>query len=155
VTALLRDRIQLPTSPQRLWEILHSPESLARVLPGCQELRSTGPDTYEGTFETRVQFLTLRAKTTARLLDQEPPVRLRLTLDGRPLGLAGGFVVTVLLQMADEPSGTLVEYEMDLEVAGRLATFGTPLLRDTARRQVQELLCNLDRELAREAAGMG
>jgi uncharacterized protein len=155
VTPLIRDRIQLPASRQRLWEILHSPGSLSRVLPGCQDLRSTGPDTYEGTFETRVQFLTLRAKTTTRLLDQEPPDRLRLTLDGRPLGLAGGFVVTVFLQMAEESGGTLVEYEMDLEVVGRLATFGTPLLRDTARRQVQELLCNLERELAREAAGTG
>jgi carbon monoxide dehydrogenase subunit G len=152
MTPLLTDRVALQAPRERLWDILRSPERLARVLPGCEELRAIGPHAYEGTFETRVQFLTLRAKTTARLLDLQPPERLRLELDGRPLGLAGGFIVSVQLELEEDGSGTVVDYAMGMEAVGRLATFGTPLLRDTARRQVQELVWKLERELGREQA---
>jgi carbon monoxide dehydrogenase subunit G len=149
MTQLLADRLALQTPRQDLWDILHSPQRLARVLPGCEELHAIGPDTYEGTFKTRVQFLTLRAKVTARLRDVQPPDRLRLELDGRPLGLAGSFVVSVQLDLEEDGSGTVVGYAMDLAATGRLASFGTPLLRDTARRQVHELVGNLEQEIAR------
>ena len=42
---------------------------------------------------------------------------------------------------------TEVTYSIDLQVTGRLASFGAPLLRDTLRRQVAELIANVDREL--------
>jgi carbon monoxide dehydrogenase subunit G len=150
MTQLLADRIALQVPREDLWDILHSPERLARVLPGCEALHATGPDTYEGMFKTRVQFLTLRAQATARLRDQDPPNRLRLELDGRPIGLAGGFVVSVPLCLEEDGSGTVVGYTMDLAATGRLATFGMPLLRDVARRQVHELVQNLERELDRQ-----
>lgn len=152
MTPLLADRIVVRAPRERLWEILRSPDRLVRVLPGCEELRSVGPDAYEGTFKTRVQFLTLRAHATARLLDQQPPARLRLELDGRPLGLAGAFVVSVPLEFEEDGAGTVVGYAMELSASGRLAAFGAPLLRDVARRQVQELVRNLERELDREPA---
>jgi carbon monoxide dehydrogenase subunit G len=152
MTQLLADRLVLPLPREQLWDILRSPERLARVLPGCEELHATGPDTYEGMFKTRVQFLTLRARATARLRDLHPPDQLRLELDGRPLGLAGSFVVSVQLDLEEDGSGTVVDYAMDLAATGRLASFGTPLLRDTARRQVHELVRNLEREIGRHVA---
>jgi carbon monoxide dehydrogenase subunit G len=152
MTQLLVDRLVLQTPRAELWDILCSPERLARVLPGCEELHAIGPDTFEGTFKTRVQFLTMRAKAIARLRDLHPPDRLRLELDGRPLGLAGSFVVSVLLDLEEDGSETVVGYSMDLAATGRLASFGTPLLRDTARRQVHELAQNLEREISRERA---
>jgi uncharacterized protein len=152
MTHLLADHLALQTPREGLWDILRSPERLARVLPGCEELHAIAPNTYEGTFKTRVQFLTLRAKAIARLCDLHPPDRLRLELDGRPLGLAGSFVVSVLLDLKEDSGGTVVGYAMDLEATGRLASFGTPLLRDTARRQVHELVQNLERETGRQQA---
>ena len=48
---------------------------------------------------------------------------------------------------------TEVSYAVDLQVTGRLATFGSPLLRETLRRQVAVLLANVDRELAERRDG--
>jgi len=69
--------------------------------------------------------------------------------------LAGGFIVSVRLELEEDGNGTVVDYAMDMEAIGRLATFGMPLLRDTARRQVQELVRKLERELSREQAEEG
>jgi carbon monoxide dehydrogenase subunit G len=46
---------------------------------------------------------------------------------------------------------TEIQYVIDLQVTGRLAAFGVPLLRDTLRRQVAELIVNVERELAGQA----
>jgi carbon monoxide dehydrogenase subunit G len=46
---------------------------------------------------------------------------------------------------------TLITYRVDLAVTGRLAAFGRPLLRDTMRRQIAQLVANVERELASAA----
>ena len=44
-------------------------------------------------------------------------------------------------------SGGLRDYAVDLTVTGRLAAFGAPILRDTLRKQVAQLVDNLGHEL--------
>jgi len=150
VTPLLTDQIVVNAPRQFLWDMLYQPEALARVLPGCERLQATAADTYEGVFSTRLQFLTLRTQGTARLCDPEPPARVRLELSGQPLGLAGSFVVSLPLELEAEDGHTLVRYAVEVQVTGRLAVFGAPLLLDTLRRQMAELVRNLEREAARQ-----
>jgi carbon monoxide dehydrogenase subunit G len=128
--------------------VFSSASALARVLPGCESLEETGPNTFRGVLATRLQFLTIRAEVTARLLDLEPPDRLRLELEGRPRGLAGGFRAEIPIELIEEGAATTVHYRVDLTTTGRLATFGAPILRDSFRRQVATLVANLERELA-------
>jgi carbon monoxide dehydrogenase subunit G len=55
--------------------------------------------------------------------------------------------------MEPHDGSTEVSYDVDLELSGRLATFGAPLLREVMRGQVTELVRNLEREVARDRAG--
>lgn len=108
------------------------------------------PHVFRGVLASKLQFLTLRADVEARILDIERPDRLRLEIDGRPRGLVGAFRASIPIELraadSDEP-GTIVQYEVSLTTSGRLAAFGAPILRDTFRRQVAELVANLEREL--------
>jgi carbon monoxide dehydrogenase subunit G len=69
-------------------------------------------------------------------------------MDGRPRVLAGSFRASIPfeLELAGDDR-TRVSYDVDLTVTGRLASFGQPLLRETLKRQVNELVQNLRREL--------
>jgi carbon monoxide dehydrogenase subunit G len=122
------------------------------VLPGCEQLEAAAPHVYRGVLASKLQFLTMRADVEARILDIERPDRLRLEIDGRPRGLAGAFRASIPIELrtADGP-GTIVHYEVSLTTSGRLAAFGAPILRDTFRRQVAELVANLERELGASA----
>jgi carbon monoxide dehydrogenase subunit G len=148
VTLLTEERVHLAVHRDRIWPVFGDAEALCRVLPGCERLESVGPDSYRGVLATRLQFLTIRADVTARLLDLQPPARLRLEIDGRPRGLAGGFRAEIPIALEKSDRGTIVSYRVDLTTSGRLATFGAPLLRDTFRRQVAALVANLESELA-------
>jgi carbon monoxide dehydrogenase subunit G len=154
VTSLTSERVRVSVPRPRLWEVFEDPAALARVLPGCESLEADGPGRYRGVLATRLQFLTLRADATAVLRDLRPPDALTLVLDGRPRGLAGSFSATIPIRLDEvSESVTDVEYEVDLAMTGRLAAFGTPILRDTMRRQVRELVANVEALVASETGG--
>jgi carbon monoxide dehydrogenase subunit G len=144
-------------SPDAVWGLIEDAAALARVLPGAESITVPGPGRLHGVLASKIQFLTVRADIDAAFHDADPPRHLRLEMAGRPRGLAGSFVVSVPFDLvpvaedgADGPE-TEIQYVVDLKVTGRLAAFGQPLLRDTMRRQVAELIANVDKELARRA----
>ncbi|MBA2299872.1 MAG: SRPBCC family protein [Chloroflexi bacterium] len=148
MTRFTTERVHLAIPRARIWPVFDDAAALARVLPGCESLAEVEPRVYRGIAATRLQFLTVRAEMTARLVDLAPPDHLGLELSGRPLALAGGFNASVSIDLAAAPDGgTDVSYTVDLTTSGRLATFGAPLMRDTLRRQIATLIDNLEREL--------
>lgn len=145
---LLRETVTFAAPVERLWPLFFDVDALRRSLPGCESLRVAGENVYEGVIVAKVQFVTLRVAATARLLDLDPPRHVRLELTGRPLDLAGSFVVSVPIDLSPADGGTRASYSADLQMTGRLAAFGAPLLREAVRRQIAELVRNLERELA-------
>jgi uncharacterized protein len=149
------DRATVDGPPESVWAILEDADALARVLPGAESVTSPGPGRFEGLMATKIGFVTLRADVEAALQDPDPPLHVRLDLRGRLRGLAGSFALSIPfdLEAVDGPRGassrTLIAYTIELRVTGRLATFGTPMIRETMRRQIAELVANVDRELAR------
>ncbi len=141
------ERVMVAVERARIWPIFVDAAKLGRVLPGCEELEAISPGTFRGVLATRLQFLTIRADVTARIVAPEPPDRLRLELDGRPRGLAGGFRAVIPIDLEDVDGGTIVHYRLELTTTGRLASFGAPLMRDAFRRQVASLVANLEIEL--------
>jgi carbon monoxide dehydrogenase subunit G len=148
VTRIADERVRVAVPRDRIWPVFEDADRLREALPGCESLEATGPRAFRGVLATRLPFLTLRADVTARLEDVAAPESLRLELDGRPRGLAGGFRASIPIALREAGRATDVEYAVDLTTTGRLATFGTPLLRDTFRKQVATLVANLERMLA-------
>lgn len=147
MSVIADERVVVSGAIDRIWGVFDDPAALGRVLPGCESLEPTGPDAYRGVLATKLQFLTIRADVTARLLDRRPPGALRLELDGRLRGLAGGFRASIPIELAAEGDTTSIDYRVELTTSGRLASFGAPILRDSFRRQIATLVANLDREL--------
>ena len=154
MTELTRDSVKVSAAPSAVWAVIEDPTALARVLPGAETLEPDGPGRWRGVLASKIGFMTVRADVVASLHDAEPPTHLRLEIEGRPRGLAGSFRASIPFDMTAletsgrEPGGTEIAYVVDMTVTGRLAAFGAPLLRDTLRRQVVELVRNLERELS-------
>jgi carbon monoxide dehydrogenase subunit G len=147
MSVIAEERVTIAAARDRIWAVFGSADALGRVLPGCESLEAIGPGTFRGVLATKLQFLTVRADVTARILDEAPPDRLRLELEGRPRGLAGGFTASIPIELTADGAATHVQYRVDLTTSGRLASFGAPILRDSFRRQVATLVTNLEREL--------
>jgi len=151
MSALTEETVLVRVQRARIWEAFADADMLAKVLPGCETLTATGDGAFKGVLATKLQFLTLRADVIATLVDRQPPDRLRLELDGKPRGLAGGFRAAIPIELAEQADGTQIHYTVDLTTSGRLATFGAPILRDSFRKQVATLIDNLERVLGAAA----
>jgi hypothetical protein len=147
VSVIADEDVTVHAPRDRIWPVFGDAALLAQVLPGCEHLEATGPATFQGVLATKLQFLTLRADVTATIADAQPPDQLRLELEGRPRGLAGGFRAAIPIVLSDAGAETRVHYQLDLTTSGRLATFGAPILRDSFRKQVATLVANLERLL--------
>ncbi len=150
---LLEEVLVVDAPSDRLWALLHDVDALKRILPGCEELVEFAPDRYRAVMRTKLQFITLRVEGTAELADLHPPDHVRLAISGRPIGLIGSFVVSVPIDVDEIDGKTRGSYAVDLQLTGRLAAFGAPLLRFTVKSQIREMMANLQRELTGERAG--
>jgi carbon monoxide dehydrogenase subunit G len=148
MSRLAEERVVVDAPRSAIWGLLDDPEALARVLPGAEDLVPDGERRWRGTLATKVGFLTVRADATAEVAESHPPDDMRLEITGRPKGLAGSFQAAIPFRLEElEGDRTAIDYSVDLTVTGRLAAFGAPILRDTLRRQVAQLVDNLGREL--------
>ena len=158
MTEILSDVRRIHGKRERLWALFHDPEALTQVIPGAEVIEKVADDAFDGILASRIQFMTIRADVEATLADRQEPRHLCLRMHGRPRGLAGTFTVVIdidLIEAEGRPGlETDLRYVVDLEVTGRLASFGTPILRETLRRQISQLATNVDDFVARDQASI-
>ena len=136
----------LPMSPDRAWQLLNDPEVLARVTPGVKELEPDGPDRFKAELELAVGPVRGSFEGHVEVRDKQEPSELTLYVEGQ--GRAGGIVAKGRIKLAEgEGDGeTLVNYEGDAQIAGRLAAVGSRLFSGVARRLATLFFQKLEEE---------
>lgn len=131
----------------KVWAFLMNPDDIAKVLPGCEELEETGPDTYRATLKLGVAAVKGTYSGSVQLLDKTPPTGYRMRIDGSG---TPGFVkgeATVGLEAQDEE--TRLTYEADTQVGGLIANVGQRMIGGVAKLVVNQALKKLQEELTR------
>jgi carbon monoxide dehydrogenase subunit G len=146
MSELVRDQVVIDAPRAAIWGLLDDPAALSRVLPGAESLEPDGERRWRGVLASKVGFVTIRADATAEVSEARPPDFMRLEISGRPRGLVGSFLASIPFSLEETDDRTTVDYSVELTVTGRLAAFGAPILRDTMRRQVAQLVENLRAE---------
>jgi uncharacterized protein len=114
-------RINAPR--QRVWEALNDPKILRASIPGCQTLEKEADDRFAATVEVKVGPIGARFKGTVSLTNLDPPSGCVLILQGNG-GITGSVKGNAKVRLREDAGSTLVAYEVDAEVAGRMAQLG-------------------------------
>jgi len=122
----------IPASCQRVWEALNDPEILRASIPGCQSLDKESDERFAATVEVKVGPIGARFKGTVTLSDLNPPNSYTLLLQGNG-GIAGTAKGTAKVRLSEKDGGTLLSYDVDAEVGGRMAQLGGPVIDATAK----------------------
>jgi len=117
----------------RVWQALNDPDILRASLPGCQSLEKTADDRFTANVEVKVGPIGARFKGTVSLADLDPPNGYTLILEGNG-GIAGSARGKAKVRLSDAAGGTLISYEVDAQVAGRMAQLGGPIIDATAKQ---------------------
>lgn len=130
-----------------VWEAILDPEVLSRTLPGCEDMAPVGDNRFRGKLKMKVGPVQGVFEGGVELLDLDPPNGYSLKMDGKG---APGFVNgrgSLRLEDSDD-GGTLLHYEIDAQVGGRIAAVGQRLLDSSARVLTRQGLQGLEQQLA-------
>jgi uncharacterized protein len=136
-------------SQDRLWQALLDPEVLAGTLPGAEELVKVGENAYQGKLKVKVGPVQGLFEGTVELTNLDPPNGYDLSIEGK--GAPGFMKGTGWLRLAPDGDGTVLRYEIDAQVGGRIASVGQRLVESSAKVITKQGLQGLERQLAARA----
>jgi carbon monoxide dehydrogenase subunit G len=135
---------------ERVWELLNDPAFLKACLPGCESMEAIGPDQYQAVLTVGIAAVKGKYTGSVTLLEKEPPRRLTMRVEGKG---SGGFMQgTGQLELVDDPQGTKVTYQGDVQVGGPIASVGQRLLEGAAKMIVGQFFTAVNAQLAAMAA---
>jgi uncharacterized protein len=141
----------LHATRDRVWEALNDPEVLVRTIPGVQELRTAGQDSYQMTLTAGVASIKGIYQGNVRLTDQHAPDSFILVATGS--GAPGTVDARVRVRLAEAgDSDTWLEYDADAAVGGMIGGVGQRVLAGVAKKTAGEFFQAVDDVLSGRAA---
>ncbi|MET0366492.1 MAG: carbon monoxide dehydrogenase subunit G [Sphingobium sp.] len=125
------ERIAAPRA--KVWEALNDPAVLRQCIPGCQSLDKEADDRLRATVEIKIGPIGARFNGAVTLSDIDAPNGYTITGEGQG-GTVGHAKGGAKVRLTDDGAGTLLSYEVNAEVGGRLAQLGGPIIDATAKQ---------------------
>ncbi|WP_420227638.1 xanthine dehydrogenase family protein molybdopterin-binding subunit [Pigmentiphaga litoralis] len=146
--------VELAATPEAIFAVLLDPVVLAKVIPGCHALESTGDNQYRADVTLGVGMVKARYAAEISLSELDPPHRLRLAGAGTSsLGTASGSGSVVLTPSG---AGTRLSYDYHADVSGKVAAVGGRMLEGAARIVLKQLFEQLGKQAeGRSGSGPG
>jgi 2-furoyl-CoA dehydrogenase large subunit len=138
----------LPAAPEFAWRMLLDPETLKSIIPGCHSLEKLSDMHFRADVTLGVGPVSGRYKADIKLSDLDPPRA--VTLTGIVTGALGDGRGSGRIKLEPgEGGGTLVTYDYDAEIGGKVASVGGRLLDGAAKMVIRQFFT----ALARRAGG--
>lgn len=125
------ERIEVPRV--RAWEALNDPDVLRRCIPGCLSLEREAADRLRAVVEVKVGPVGARFNSSIALSDIDPQRSYKLTVEGQG-GTVGSAKSEIRVRLSDVDAGSLLAYEVEASIGGRLAQLGGGLIDATAKQ---------------------
>ena len=128
---------RIPAPRQTVWEGLNDPEILKQAIPGCQEIEKVSDTEFTAKVRAKVGPVSANFAGKVTLSDLHPPSG--YTISGEGTGGVAGFAKGGAKITLDEEGGeTVLRYEVQAQVGGKLAQIGSRLIDGTARKMADD-----------------
>ena len=124
---------RIPAPRQTVWEALNNPEVLKISIPGCESLEKLADDQMRATAAVKVGPISARFSGKVQLTEINPPNGYRISGEGQG-GVAGFAKGGANVALTDDGADTLLSYQVNAQVGGKLAQLGGRLIDATAKQ---------------------
>ena len=137
----------------RAFAFISDPYRIATCIPGCENLRETGPNRYAATLSNKVGPISVKFEVTVELTKIEAPEAIDATVSGNAPGLGGRLTATAALRLAAvDAAQTRVVYSVDMSLGGRLGGIGQPVFRAKSDELSKKFGANVQAAIEADAA---
>jgi carbon monoxide dehydrogenase subunit G len=129
--------VQLPATREEVWTKLNDPEVLKTCVPGCEQLDKISDTEFQAIASIKVGPVKARWKGKVRLSDLDPPNGYKISGEGEG-GVAGFAKGNAVVGLTEKDGGTLLSYNVDAQIGGKLAQLGQRLINSAAKKTADD-----------------
>jgi carbon monoxide dehydrogenase subunit G len=129
----MNGEVQLAAPRDVVWAKLNDPEVLKLCIPGCEELNKTSDTEFNAVATIKIGPVKARFKGRVHLSDMDPPNGYKISGEGEG-GVAGFAKGGAAVKLTEKDGGTLLSYDVESQIGGKLAQLGQRLVQGTAKK---------------------
>jgi len=133
----MNGEVQLSATRDKVWAMLNDAEVLKACIPGCEQLDKNSDTEFQAIASIKVGPVKARWKGKVRLLDLDPPNGYRISGEGEG-GVAGFAKGNAKVALTEKDGGTLLSYDVDAQIGGKLAQLGQRLINSAAKKTADD-----------------
>jgi carbon monoxide dehydrogenase subunit G len=138
---------------EQAWEVLTDLEGIAPCLPGAQ-LTGFDGGTVKGKVKIKVGPVTAEYAGSASFVEKDD-ASYRAVIDAKgkdPRG-AGNASALITARLRAQGAHTVVKVDTDLKISGKLAQFGSGMIKEVSEKLLGQFVVNLEQRLAASEGG--
>lgn len=134
----MNGEVALQADRPTVWAKLNDPEILKTCIPGCQTLEQNGSSGFSAVAKIKIGPVSATFNGSVTLSDLDPPNSYRISGQGEG-GVAGFAKGGASVRLSNSPQGgTLLTYDVEANVGGKLAQLGGRLIDGVAKKMADE-----------------
>src|SRR5215471_21212187 len=133
--------VQLNAPRAEVYKKLSDPAVLKACIPGCEQLDKLSDHEFQAVSTMRVGPVKARWKGNVTLSDLDPPNGYKISGEGEG-GVAGFAKGGAVVKLAEKDGGTLLSYDVEAQIGGKLAQLGQRLINGAAKKLADEFFAN-------------
>ena len=142
--------VQLPASRETVWAMLNEPAVLKSCIPGCESLDKDSDNEFRAVATIKIGPVKARWKGKVRFSNLDPPNSYCISGEGDG-GVAGFAKGGAKVSLANKDGGTLLSYNVEAQIGGKLAQLGQRLINSAAKKTADDFFIRFGAAVA--AAG--
>ena len=143
----IKDSFTINASQEKVWELLFDIPRLSQCVPGIESVEAVDDKTYRGKLVVKVGPIKSQFSGVVILTEVEPPEKIVGSVEGDDRASASSIKANFSGTLATVEAGTEAAFVVDLNLRGRLAQFGGPVISATAKKLTAEFAKNLRAQL--------
>lgn len=138
-----------------VWAALNDPEVLQACIPGCEEVIQLGENDYQAKVAAKIG--PVKAQFIIKILLQDIIVAQRYTMVGEGQGGVSGFARGhAHIELSDvlsespaptKPNATLLKYDVEVKVDGKLAQIGSRLISGASSKLIDRFFARFTAQI--------
>ena len=133
--------VQLPASRETVWAMLNEPAVLKSCIPGCESLDKDSDNEFRAIATIKIGPVKARWKGKVRFSNLDPPNSYWISGEGEG-GVAGFAKGGAKVSLANKDGGTLLSYNVEAQIGGKLAQLGQRLINSVAKKTADDFFEN-------------
>ena len=141
----------IPMPREAVWAALNDVAVLKQAIPGCETLTRRSDTEIDAVVTAKVGPVKASFKGQVTLSDLDPPNGYTIRGEGKG-GVAGFAKGGAKVRLVDAPGGTLLLYDVEASVGGKLAQIGQRLIDSAAKKLADDFFAAFTKAASGAAA---